>query len=641
MNRSSLRATLLFSLLTLGFLAVLGRSIQLQWKPDSRLVRMANNKDRLHKNAQKDEILTSRGAVLDRNRKDLALSVMTKSFFANPKVIKNPQSVAQKLSPLLDSPASKILELLKQDRYFVWLKREVDEETANRIEELDIEGIYSRKESKRIYPHGELGRSLLGVSGRDGSGLEGIEKQYDEYLKTADKGGSGSIRDALGRLLLFNDFEREWFESYQILTTIDVRLQKIMEEELRATVNGTSATSGQAIMMNPKTGEILALASIEGKRPDYNPVRNRVISDVYEPGSTFKIFLAAAAMEHLKMTASSPVFGENGFLRVGNHVIKEFHGHKYEWLSLQQLLEVSSNIAAAKLGLKMGAPALEQSLKKFGFGQLTGVDLPGEASGLMRSGSSWKPIELANISFGQGIAVSPLQLVRAVSAIANGGYLVTPHVVSEVLSPQMRNSEGRVVWKAKSEREEILPADRAKALTDMLSHITDEGSTGREAAIEGYSIAGKTGTSQKLVEKVNAKGKTVKAYSSDRSIVSFLGYVPAYDPAFVLLVLYDDPQGRDSDGKTAAPSFRKIASRSLAVMGIPPEKDLVAFDVSSAPLETASETSSRFVGKRFQDVLKEIRNLPPEERAKIDLIGYGIAIKEEVDQEERMKVYFK
>jgi len=638
--KSRVRSMLLFWILAIGFMGVVARAIQIQVKPDVRLTRFSMSKEKLSVQSQNENLINSRGAILDRNGREFALSIVTKSYFANPKIIKDPLKVARRLSPILKIPASKLNNLLSQDRYFVWLKREVDEDTARRIDDLELDGIYTRKESKRVYPQGELGKAVVGVAGRDGQGLEGVEKAYDKFLKTADEGNSLGFKDALGRLLLFRDFDKEWFETPNVLLTLDARLQRIVEEELKATLVERKAQSAQAVMMDPRTGEILAIASLDGERSDQNPLRNRVISDLYEPGSTFKVILAAAALEHLGMTASSQTFGENGVFRVGNRVIREYHGKKHQWLSLQELLETSSNIASAKIGLKLGPEKFYDTILKFGLGESTRIDLPGEASSWIRKPSDWKPIETANISFGQGLAVTPLQMIRAVSAIASGGVLTTPHIVSNVLAPKSRSKDSQIRWKPELVTKEIYSSEKARALTDMLVHVTEPGSTGAAAAIAGYQIAGKTGTAQKLVEKPNARGKMVKTYSLDHSVVSFVGYVPAYDPAFVLLIIYDDPKGRASGGNTAAPAFRRIASRALGVLGISPNR-------SKPDQEMASETPSkaiegtRYVGKSFRAVLKELQTLPTEERAMVDLIGYGFAVREELVDGGKLVVYFE
>lgn len=638
--KSRVRSMLLFWILAIGFLGVIFRAVQIQVKPDQRLQKFSANKEKLSVQSQSEEFITSRGAIVDRNGRELALSIVTKSYFANPKLIKDPAKTAKRLSPILKMPAVRLQELLNQDRFFVWLKREVDEDVARKIDDLEIDGIYSRKESKRVYPQGELAKAIIGVAGRDGQGLEGVEKSFNQYLKSADEGKSLGFKDALGRLLLFRDFEKEWFESPHVILTLDARLQRIVEEELRATLREKRAQSAQAIMMDPRSGEIMAMASLDGERSDANPLRNRVVSDLYEPGSTFKVILAAAALEHLGMTASSQIFGENGLFHVGNRTIREFHGKKYQWLSLQELLEISSNIASAKIGLKLGPEKFFETIEKFGLSKSTGIDLPGEASSWIRKPSDWKPIETANISFGQGLAITPLQMVRAVAAIANGGVLTTPHLISKVMAPKSHPADSKILWQPDLTSTEIYSSEKARALTDMLIHVTEAGSTGSAAAVEGYQVAGKTGTAQKLVEKPNAKGKMIKTYSLDQSIVSFVGYVPAYDPAFVLLIIYDDPKGRASGGNTAAPAFRRIASRALGVLGVSPRRPTSDKEMASANASRQVE-GTRFVGKSFRVVLKEIQNLPTDQRAKVDLVGYGTAVREELKDDDRLVVYFE
>jgi len=645
LKHSRLRSSFLFFLISIGFALVVMRAAYFQIGTQEKLVKFAKSKERWTLNKQSSELLISRGTILDRNNKNLALSVVVKSFFADPKKIKNPARVARKLSRILRTSRYKLTKLLRKDTRFVWLRREVNDKVAKKIEALNIPGIYWRKESKRIYPHRKLAKTVIGISGHDGIGLEGIEKKYDKFLQTSDRNNQPGVRDALGRLLLFKDYEREWFDGYQVHTSIDLRIQRILEVELSKTLKEIKGKSAQGIMLNPKTGEILAMASIEGKRKDKNSLRNRSISDIYEPGSTFKIILAAAAFEHLGFSSTSQIFGENGSLRVGRHTIREYARKKYQWLSLQELLEVSSNVASAKLGLRIGAKKFNSTIRKFGFGSKSGIDLPGEASGIIRNANSWKPIELANISFGQGIAITPLQMISAVAAIANGGYLVKPYLVlkiSPINSDKKSKEDGadELVYQFSPEKKEIISAKFARKLTDMLIHVTDQGSTGGRAAVKGYKVAGKTGTSQKLVEKTNSKGKTYKTYSSEHSIVSFVGYVPAYDPAFVLFILYDDPEGRATGGAIAAPTFKRVASKTLALLGIPPQK-FMAYDKKTLPKKKLVKGGSHYVGRSFQDVLREVRNLPPEQRAEIDLIGYGTAVREEKMENDKIKVFFE
>lgn len=623
------RAFLVFCFLFIAFLSVVGRAIQLQWRPSPKLVEFSESKSKWMSQRTQGDMLKSRGSILDANEKELALSLISKSFFANPRLIQKPKTVAYKLARYLKMPQEKLFDLLNEDRYFVWLKREVDEPTSRKIEDLDIHGIHFQKESKRVYPQGELAKTVLGFAGRDGRGLEGVEKTYDKWLVTADESGSSGIRDALGRTLLFQDFDKQWFEANDVVLSIDLRLQRIVEDELSSVLKKENAKSAQAIMINPKNGEIMAMASI-----DHDPesiFRNRTVSDAYEPGSTFKVITAMAAITKLHFTPDSQIFAENGVLRIGPNRVTEYGGKKYGWLSLQEMLVKSSNVAASKLALKLGSENLYSMIKTFDFGSPTGIDLPGEARGILRSASDWQPIDLANISFGQGISATPLQMARAYSAIANGGYLVEPHVVKRV---QTSDDEKKILWTANPQKKEILDPNSVRELRRMLVHVTEPGGTGVAASVEPFEVAGKTGTAQKLVEEEMPNGKKKKFYSSTKSIVSFIGFVPAEDPAFVLYIMYDEAKYPASGGATAAPSFGRIAKRALGVLGVRPVSR-----VSSAK-QAHSPKDSLFVGKSFSEVLAEIKSWDEEKQKEVHLIGYGKAIREEMD-DSGVRIYFE
>jgi len=629
---SRARSFVIFGLLGLGFVLVLARAIQFQVKPSEKLQKLAESKKSWGQKKSEGKMIRSRGSIVDRHGNELALSLISKSFFANPRLIANPELVAKQLAPHLKMNAGEIRKLLSQDRFFVWLEREVPENNAKKIENLEIPGIHYNKESKRVYPHEDVGKAILGISGRDGLGLEGVEKFYDSWLLTSDEAENLGLRDAMGRLLLFRDYDRQWFEAFDVQLTIDWRIQKLVEDELKKTIKETQALGGQAILMNPQNGEILAMASIEGNRSDESKLRNRTISDLYEPGSTFKIFTALAGLEKLHLAPSSQIYAENGSFRVGAHSVREFNHKKYGWLSLEEMLSLSSNVASSKIGLKLGAENLEELLRRLGFGERTGIDLPGEARGILRRPSDWKPIDLANISFGQGVAVSPIQLIRGVSAIANGGFLVKPHVVSQIVR---EGPEKQSVWKAPVERREILSAQQTRVLTQMLTRVAEEGGTGTRAAIKGYRVAGKTGTSQKLVEEETSSGRKRRVYSTEKSIVSFVGYAPAEDPAFVLLVIYDEPKtATGSGGYTAAPSFRRIASPTLALLGKTPR------DSVSKPKQRSQSEDFKFLGKNFREVLEEVRQWDKEKRESVELIGFGKAVREETE-DDKIRIYFE
>lgn len=628
MKYHRLRASILFWFLFVGFLLVLARGVQIQLQPGEKIVELAENKSAWIKRKTNEESLTSRGSILDRNANELAISLISKSFFANPRQIENPRSVAYKLSRYLKVSPAKLEELLTQDRFFVWLKREVDFETARKIEALGLPGVHASKESQRIYPKSKLAKTILGFSGRDGSGLEGVEKSYDQWLKVGDQSDSSGIRDALGRKLRFKDFHKEWFEGNDVVLTVDLRLQKILEDEIRSNLKKTEAKSAQAIMMNPHTGEILAMASVDREPKAF---RNRTISDVYEPGSTFKMLTAYAALANLHLSPSSQIFAENGKFKVGNRRVKEYNSKKYGWLTLEEVLALSSNIASAKLGLRLGAGNLDYFIEKFGFKERTGIDLPGEARSIVRNHRTWKPIELANIAFGQGIAVSPIQLVRAYSAVANGGYLVRPHVVKRV---QSSKQDPEVLWEAEIEKKEALSPLHARTMSEMLTEVVQKERTGSLAIIPGFQVAGKTGTAQKLVEVETSSGSTYKTYSSSVTRVSFIGFVPAKNPAFVLYVMYDEPEYPASGGMTAAPSFKRMATSALAVLGIRAPKQASKEEPMSDTIE------KEFVGKSFREVLEELKKLSKEEQQKVELFGYGKAVRQEED-ESGIRLYFE
>ncbi|PIR22772.1 MAG: hypothetical protein COV44_06345 [Deltaproteobacteria bacterium CG11_big_fil_rev_8_21_14_0_20_45_16] len=635
MNRPRFRALILFWVLFLGFVLVLGRTVQIQLKPHPRLVEIAANKSKWNESRSGKVLLKSRGSILDRNLNEMALSLISKSFFANPKLIDKPSSVAYKLGRILGEPTSKIQKLLSEDRYFVWLKREVDETTARKIENLSIPGIHWNKESRRIYPHGDLAKSVIGVSGRDGSGLEGVEKAYDNWLMVSDEARSLGVRDALGRMLLFRDFDRQWFEGNDVVLTLDVRLQKVMEEELKSVVKEKKALQAIGIMMDPTNGEILAMSSIDGGPNGGEPrssLRNRAVTDVYEPGSTFKIITAMAALDRLHLSPNSQIYAENGLLTVGPNKIREYNHKKYGWLTLKEMVTFSSNISAAKLALKMGPDNLFKYIENFGFKDRTGIDLPGEARSLVRSPNEWKPIDLANIAFGQGIAVTPLQMTRAVASVANGGYLIEPHIVSYVQSSDEKKER---LYQYEAKRIEIWRPEFVRQLRDMMLSVTQEHGTGMAAAISGFEVAGKTGTAQKLKEIELASGRKVKSYSEKAAMASFIGFVPAQEPRFVLYVMVDEAQGVSSGGSVAAPTFRKIAGRALGILGAKPGilKVRKAHSVSRVD-------DSKFIGKSFQDVLSEIRQWAPEEQKKVELFGYGKAIREEVEGDS-VRIYFE
>jgi cell division protein FtsI (penicillin-binding protein 3) len=538
-----------------GFAVVLIRLFNLQVLQAAELTVKA---DRQHSKTVTLE--GPRGTIYDRHGKVLAINVEVPSVFGVPALLDNPSGVARYLSPVLHVRAAEIERKLKQDRSFVWLARKLDPDQGRRLEQMPLDGIGIVMEGRRFYPKGPLLSHVLGFAGMDGQGLEGLEHRYETYLH-GEKRIVVLQRDALGRTVFPKDLREQAPASGHSLTlTIDEVIQYVAEKELEATVNATHAKSGILVAMEPRTGAVLALAV--SPRFDPNAVaalspdrwRNKALTDAYEPGSTLKVIVGAAALEEKVMTPGSLVFGENGRMTVANTII---HDHeKSGWMTFAQVIQRSSNIGAAKVAMALGENRLYRYLQAFGFGERTDIDLPGEATGLLKHPRSWGRRSLASIAMGQEIGVTPLQLIAAVSAVANGGLLMKPYIVSEI-----RDAGGRLVKQgAPQVRRRVISAETAVTLSRILEGVVAQG-TGTKAAIPGFRVAGKTGTAQKIDPRTGA-------YSSTQFVGSFVGYVPADDPRLAMIVVIDEPQTEAWGGAVAAPVFRRVAEQVLPYLGV-------------------------------------------------------------------------
>lgn len=416
-------------------------------------------------------------------------------------------------------------------------------------------------EGRRFYPKGPLLSHVLGFAGMDGEGLEGVERRYESHLH-GEKRVTVLQRDALGRTVFPKGLaEQNPAPGHSLVLTIDEVIQYITEKELEEAVNRTHAKSGTMIVLDPQTGALLALAI--SPRFDPNAVsalgpdrwRNRALTDAYEPGSTMKAIIAAAALEEGVMRPDTMVFGENGRWPIANTVI---HDHeKLGWVSFAQVIQKSSNIGAAKTGMGLGDQRLFRHLQAFGFGQRTEIDLPGEAAGLLKSPRDWGRRSVASISMGQEIGVTPIQMVSAIAAIANGGVLMKPYVVSEI-----RDAQGRVLKQILPQvKRRVISPDTARTVTAILEGVVTDG-TGGKAAIAGFRVAGKTGTAQKIDPQTGT-------YSTSQFVGSFVGYAPADAPRLAMIVVIDEPQGEAWGGTVAAPVFNRVGVQVLNYLGIP------------------------------------------------------------------------
>lgn len=542
-------------LLMMGFVLVLFRLFSLQVLQAEELTARA---DRQHRKTVTVE--GGRGGIYDRQGNPLAINMDVPSVFGVPASLENPSGVARDLARVLHIRADEIEKKLKQERSFVWIARKVDPEQGRSLERLSLDGIGTVLEGRRFYPKGPLLAHVLGFAGMDGQGLEGIERRYESYLR-GEKQLVVLQRDALGRTVFPKGLnEQAPAAGHTIMLTIDEVIQYITEKELDEAVAASKAKGGIAIVMEPRTGAILALAI----SPKFDPNivkgisadrwRNRALTDAYEPGSTMKVFIAAAALEEKVMEPGTMVYAENGRMTVANTVI---HDHeKSGWITFAQVIQKSSNIGAAKTAMALGEERAYRYLRAFGFGERTEIDLPGEAAGLVKEPKDWGRRSLASIAIGQEIGVTALQLVTAASAVANGGWLMKPYVVSDI-----RSSQGQVVAQFGPQvRRRPISAETARTLTGIMEGVVTNG-TGSRAAVSGFRVAGKTGTAQKIDPQTGA-------YSSTLFVGSFTGFVPAEDPRLAIVVIVDEPHAEAWGGVVAAPVFRKIAEQALPYLGV-------------------------------------------------------------------------
>lgn len=503
-----------------------------------------------------------RGSIMDSSLEEFATTINVTSVAAHPKMIKSPIETSAEIAKILGMDQAKVREKLSSGSSFVWIKRQALAKHVDALREKNIKGLVFLPEQTRIYPHTEMASQLVGFSGMDGKGLGGIEYYFESELQ----GKSSShrvLKDARGRLIERPEGESDATNGNNLILTIDRTIQYITDNSLKAAVEQYNAKSGIAVVMDPKTGAVLALSHY----PTFNPnsyksydsslLRNRAVTDPFEPGSTMKIFLASAAFESGVVKPETKFDCENGKYRVGSFIIHDTHSYKD--LTVEEIIKYSSNIGSVKISETIGNEALYKTLRNFGIGEKTGIDCPGESPGKLAHPNKWRKIDAANIAFGQGVSVSAIQLTAAVSAIANKGILMKPRVVRAVT-----DSENNVIKVYEPEKAGRAISERtAEEVKKIMRGVATEGGTGKNADIEGYPVCGKTGTAQKIDET----GK----YAKGKYVSSFVGFAPMNDPKLTALVLLDEPSGGGYyGGVVAAPAFREIVSQSLQKMSLYP-----------------------------------------------------------------------
>lgn len=524
-----------------------------------------------------------RGAIYDRNGAALAASVEVPSISADiVEMVRGIEGAtaqnaalteyAPRIAGALGLDPKDVLDRIASKRRFVWLKRRVTAEEAQAVRDLGdpkrttrpVRGLAVEGEGRRYYPGRELAGPVLGFVAPDGFGKDGLELALDEELRGRAEEVKG-LRDRSGRLIFSEGATDEGaFAGHDVQLSIDEGIQHVAERELAVAMRTYETKGASLVVMDPATGDILSLASVPGYNPnDYGDSevdsrRDRAVTDRFEPGSVMKVFTVAAALAGGSLKPTETIFCEHGNYQVGPVVIHDTHNN--DWLTPTQVLAKSSNIGALKIGLGLGEPGLYAAYRRFGFGEPTGLPLPGEASGVLRpKGRPWFEVETANASFGQGISVSTVQLAVAMGAIANGGKLMEPILVRKIT-----DARGGVIkeW-TPHVRRDVIPSGVAKTVAEMLTAVVEEGGTGVEAAMDGFRVAGKTATAQKVDP---ATGK----YSEDKYTASFVGFVPADKPRLVIAVVLDEPMIGRYGGDLAGPVFRRVAEASLRYLGVPP-----------------------------------------------------------------------
>lgn len=569
------RALFVAAFIVFWMLAISARLLYLQVSQHDRLGERARNQ-------QQEAIETSpqRGLLLDRQERELARSIKTESIFVDPATLETPGDIsctANRLAAILQLEEKTLFRNLEKAKAngskFLWIARRILPEPAEQIRSLGLPGVNFHSESKRFYPNGSLAAHVLGFVGLDGAGLGGVEQFHNE-----------NVSGEPGKLFLERDSERKPYESFElpskagqtIVLTIDQSIQYRAEQALAHAIKQSRAKSGTAIVLDPVTGDVLALANAPTFDPN-NPGAARpearanwALQNIYEPGSTFKIISFSAAIEKGLVKPDDRIDCQRGAITVAGRRIRDHHA--FGSLTITEALAKSSNVAAIKLGLRVGDPTIYDFITRFGFGSRTGIELPGETPGLLRPVSRWQASSIGSIAIGQEIGVTPLQMAAAFGALANDGVRVAPHLVREI-----RTASGARVYEATPEQRRVVTAETARALRGMLEGVTLNG-TAKLAQLNGYSAAGKTGTAQKIDPKT-------RTYSHTKHVASFVGFAPVENPAVVIVVVIDEPAGAYHGGDVAAPVFREIAEQILPDLGVAPD-----IEIKSGPKLVAQGT---------------------------------------------------
>lgn len=589
-GRNNLRLYLLAAILLLWCGGICMRLVYLQ------IFRYGSFEQRAqHQQQRTIDVSARRGIIYDRAGHELAMSVSVDSVFAVPTEIPDLANTLSLISRITKTDPRELLAKCKAAKTFCWVARKADSETADRIRALNLRGIYFQKESKRFYPKGELAAQVIGYVGTDDTGLSGIEREYDDQLHGEP-----------GEMLISVDARKKWFGSVEkqpipgqnIVLTIDQQIQYMAERELQVAMQETHAISGTVVVENPHTGEILALAN----QPTFNPnatrditpekLKNHAVSDAYEPGSTFKLVTISAALEE-KLTTPTEMFD----CQMGSIVINGMRIHDsrpHGLLSVADVLAESSDVGSIKIGMRLGDDRFYKYIRGFGFGQQTGIELPGETRGMTKPPSRWSKVSFAAISMGQEIGITPLQLAGLISTMANDGVRVAPRIVAATTQPQ--RTPQTIAFQAQ-DSQRVVSSLTAAQMRQMMQGVVLHG-TGTKAMLEGYSAAGKTGTAQKV-------DPATHAYSHTKYVATFAGFAPINNPAITVAVILDSAVGLHQGGQVCAPVFHRLAQQVLEYLHTPHDVDLPAnrrmlLAAAKAKGQEADESSPDHIGDALE-----------------------------------------
>ena len=594
MQTSQKRLLQLFAFLSAWAVIVIARLVQIQ---------LVHHGDYVVKAQRQQErtlaLQPVRGSILDSRGRVFAESVAAESIYADPQAIGDREQTAKALASVhgLEISARELSTRLSTGGGFVWIARQLPLEVSAAVKALKLPGIYYLDEHRRSYPRGVLAANVVGYVGLDGEGLGGIEHSFDAQVR-GRAGRVTLLRDARrGMYLVGGEGPNRPIDGNDVFLTIDSVVQFIAERALSRAVDQYRAADGVAIVMDPSDGRILAMASNPSFDPnrfrDFAPDarRNRTVQDMYEPGSTFKVVTASAGLEEGIVTPSQVLDCGDGFIQIGNTQIHE-HGHnRYGLITFEDVMVHSSNVGAIRVGLALGQERFYRYIRRFGFGERSGVALPGEAQGRVRRTEQWSQLSNASMSIGQEISATPLQILSAIAVIANGGVRVQPRIVDKVTDAKGNTIDAR----PQIAPVRVISERTAAVLNEILKAVVARG-TGAPAALAEHVVAGKTGTAQKAVRG---------GYSPDKVMASFGGYVPADRPRLAILVIVDEPKGAEYGGTVAAPVFKEIAESTLRYLGVAPSIPARTIDVSTPMLATFSQSP----GATARSEVPELRGL--------------------------------